>query len=141
MTCDAVHTCCSGSPIVTKWCCDQECEGGARCNHHNKNVRWMRFIAKERGCCCNLSVALHWKCDSPWTRCAWRATHKYMWCKQAIIEWSCREVSIVACCHSVKLCVLAARPFGLQHKKYTSLSFACLIHENDQRWTYTRIWI
>jgi len=29
---------------------------GARCNLHKTNMRSVRFIAKRRGCCCNLSV-------------------------------------------------------------------------------------
>ena len=31
----------------------------------------------------------------------------YMWCEQAIMEWSRRVASIAACCHSVKFCGLA----------------------------------
>ena len=37
--------------------------------------------------------------------------HTYMWREQAIIEWSPRVISIVACCHSAKLCAYAARDF------------------------------
>jgi len=33
----------------------------------------------------------------------------YAWREQAVIEWSRRVISIVACCHSVKLCALVAR--------------------------------
>ena len=57
--------------------------------------------------------------------------------KQAEIECAWRGISIVACCHSVKLCALAVQAFWSQHKKYTSLSFTSLIHENGQRWTCT----
>ena len=38
----------------------------------------------------------------------------YIWREQAIIEWSRRVISIVACCHSAKLCALAARDFRSQ---------------------------
>jgi len=41
--------------------------------------------------------------------------HTYMWREQAIIEWSWRVISIVACCHSAKLCAHAARDFRSQH--------------------------
>jgi len=58
-------------------------------------------------------VVLCWMYDSPRTGCAWRTT-PYMWRKQAIIEWSCRVISIVACCHRAKLCAYAARDFRLQ---------------------------
>jgi len=37
-----------------------------------------------------------------------------MWRKQAIIEWSWHVNSIVACCHSAKLCAHAARDFWSQ---------------------------
>ena len=38
----------------------------------------------------------------------------YAWCEQAIIEWSWHVNSIVACCHSAKLCAYAARDFRSQ---------------------------
>jgi len=38
----------------------------------------------------------------------------YRWREQAIIEWSWRVISIVACCHSVKLCAHVARAFRSQ---------------------------
>jgi len=54
--------------------------------------------------------------------------HTYMWHEQAIIEWSWHVNSIVACCHSAKLCAHAARDFRSQHlelykilKKYHNL--------------------
>ena len=55
-----------------------------------------------------------------------------MWREQGIIEWSRRVISIIACCHSVKLCALAVRAFWSQsqHKEYTSFSFACLPEMN-----------
>jgi len=37
-----------------------------------------------------------------------------MWGEQAIIGWSRRVISIVACCHSAKLCAHAARDFRSQ---------------------------
>jgi len=40
--------------------------------------------------------------------------HTYTWHEQAIIEWSWHVNSIVACCHSVKLCAHAARDFRSQ---------------------------
>ena len=39
--------------------------------------------------------------------------HTYMWREQAIIEWSWHVDSIVACCHSAKLCAHAARAFPI----------------------------
>jgi len=36
-----------------------------------------------------------------------------MWCEPAEIEWARRVISIVACCHSVKLCALACSGFPI----------------------------
>jgi len=38
----------------------------------------------------------------------------YAWRDQATTEWSRRVIFIVACCHSAKLCALAARAFRSQ---------------------------
>jgi len=54
------------------------------------------------------------------TGCARRTTPLYMWREQAIIEWSWHVKSIVACCHSAKLCAHAARDFRSQ--QYVSLN-------------------
>ena len=71
-----------------------------------------------------------WLCDSPWTECAWRTTLIYMWREQAIIEWSWRAISILACCHSVKLCALAARAFRSQHKQFNPEHFVIHLSTN-----------
>jgi len=58
-------------------------------------------------------LALRWMCDSPRTGCARRTTiYIYMWRKQAIIEWSRRVNSIVACYHGAKLCAHTTRGFS-----------------------------
>jgi len=51
-------------------------------------------------------------CDSPQADCGWRTTP--MWREQAETEWALRVISIVTCCHSVKLCAHAARAFQSQ---------------------------
>jgi len=56
--CEALCTCYPGFLIAIKWCCDQECEGRAKCSLRKKNMRSMRFIVKRRGCCCNLSGSI-----------------------------------------------------------------------------------
>jgi len=58
-------------------------------------------------------VVLRWLRDSPRTGCA-RRTKIYVWREQAIIEWSRRVISIVACCYGAKLCARAARDFRSQ---------------------------
>ena len=67
------------------------------------------------GCYCSVRsiavatspVALRCMCDSPRKGCARRITPINMWREQATIEWSWHVISIVACCHGVKLCALA----------------------------------
>ena len=66
-------------------------------------------------------LALCWMCDSPRTGCSRRTILIYMWHKQAITQWSRRIISVVACCHSVKLCALAARAFRSQQYTCTVL--------------------
>jgi len=110
--CEALCTCRSGFPLATKWCCDQDvkvvpsaaftkrmCD---RCGSHCK---------KEVDVVAASPLVLHWMCDSSWMGCAWRATRMYTWREQAIIEQLRRMISIVACCHSVKLCALTAQAF------------------------------
>jgi len=64
-------------------------------------------------------LALRWMSNSPRMGCA-RRTTPYIWREQAISDWSWHVNSIVAFCHSVKLCALAARAFRLQqmHVRY-----------------------
>ena len=54
--------------------------------------------------------------------------HSYMWREQAIIEWSWHVNSIVACCHSAKLCAYAARDFRSQHQKCISVRLHQISH-------------
>jgi len=60
-----------------------------------------------------------------WWRCVDCVTHHerdvhakdkniYAWCEQAVIEWSRRVISIVACYHGAKLCAHAARDLRSQ---------------------------
>ena len=88
------------------------CEGRAVWNLH-KNVRSMRFVVKGRRGCCNLSagVALNARFTTN-GMCAQNNT-TYIWREQAIIKWLRRVISIVACCHSAKLCAHAARAFPI----------------------------
>jgi len=115
------------------------CEGRARCNLHKRNMRSVRFVVKRRGCCCNLpgGVALNVR----FTTYGMRAKNNtvYTWREQAIIEWSRRVISIVVCCHSLKLCAHAARPFRSQHLEWNKfrvllqISF-CYFYTSDCVW-------
>jgi len=57
-------------------------------------------------------LALCWMCDSPRTGRVWRTTP--MWREQAEISWARCGIFVVAWCHSVQVCALAARPFQSQ---------------------------
>ena len=61
---------------------------------------------------------LRWRCVDCVIHHKWdvREGKHYMWREQAVMEWSRRVISIVACCHSAKLCAHAARDFLLQQQ-------------------------
>ena len=82
-------------------------------------------------------VALRWMCDSRLTGCVRKITPIYTWHEKAITEWSRRVISFVACCHSAKLCALAARASRSQHYQWppcwisaltTSLAQLCALN-------------
>ena len=60
-------------------------------------------------------LALRWMHGSQRTECARRTTPINTWHEQAIKEWSRRVISIVACCHSAKLCAHSALALRSQH--------------------------
>jgi len=62
--------------------------------------------------------ALRWMCESPRMGCARRIAPIYMWREQAIMLWALCVISFVACWHSVKICVHAAREFRSQQYKW-----------------------
>jgi len=100
-------------PIATKWCCDQDVEGRARCSLHKKNVRSVRFVVKRKGCCCNLSGCIVLNVWSTTNGMCVKNNNMYTWREQAILEWLQCMNSIVACCHSAKLCTHAAWAFPI----------------------------
>ena len=77
------------------------------------------------GCAATSRSVLRLMCDTHTQRtgCTWRTTPIYMWCKQAIIAWPWHVISIVTCCHSVKLCAFAAWAFGYQHSSAPSYQY------------------
>ena len=52
----------------------------------------------------------------------------YAWCEQAIIEWSRRVISIVACCHGAKLCAHATQDFRSQQNKLKIQTYVIQSH-------------
>jgi len=54
--CKASRTCCSGFPIATKWCCDQDAMVVPCETFTQRAVRSVRFVVKRRGCCCSISL-------------------------------------------------------------------------------------
>jgi len=59
--------------------------------------------------------------------------HKYMWREQAMIEWSWHVNSIVAFCHSVKLCAYAARDLRSQQLSFWCEFCACIFSRAKAR--------
>ena len=112
--CKALRTCCSDFLITTKWCCDQDVKVVPGAVFTKKSCNRCGLLLKGGGVVATSPLALRWMCDSPRTGCAWRITPIYMRDKQAIIEWSWCVISVVACCHGVKLCGLATRAFRSQ---------------------------
>jgi len=100
-------------------CCFSMCD----CRLFISKILWKQFAfylslslsvistSLAQPCCkCSTSrLALRCMRDSTRTGCAWRTRPIYMWRKETIIEWARRMISIVACCHSLKLCTLTAR--------------------------------
>jgi len=60
-------------------------------------------------CCCNLSVGIALNKRFTTNGMCVKITPIHIWRKQAIIQWSWHVISIVVCCHIVKLCALAAQ--------------------------------
>ena len=88
----------------------------AASNSRNRQTSWLYYYLLMPHIRVLLLQPIHWRCmcDSPRLGCAQRITPIYMCHEQAIIQWSRRVISIVACCHGVKLCTLAAQAFRSQ---------------------------
>ena len=108
------------------------CGGHAGFSLHTKNVRSVRFVGNKRGCCCNHSVGVALNVWFTMNGTCAKKNTTYMWREQAIIEWSWHVISIVACCHSVKLCGYAARAFRLQHYQVKKMAFStAVVHQES----------
>ena len=112
-------------PIATKWCCDQDVKVVPGSAFTQRTCDRCGSLWKGGDVVATFPVALRWMCDSPRTGCA-RRTTIYMWREQAIIEWSRRVISIVACCHSAKLCAHAAQSIPIATPStHLALSSCC----------------
>jgi len=121
--CEALRICRSGYPIATKWCCDQDVKvvrssaftqrTSDRCVRCKKEGMLLQPL---RWCC--VECVIHHERDVREEQ-----HHSYMWREQEIIEWSWHVNSIVACCHSAKLCAHAARDFRSQQFQPSVLSY------------------
>jgi len=69
----------------TKWCCEQDVEGRARCSFHKENVRSVRFVEKRNGCCCNLSSGVALNVWFTTNGMCMKNNNIHAWRKQAII--------------------------------------------------------
>jgi len=118
-----LHACRLGYPITTKWYFDQDVKVVLGATFTKR--MWGRCGSLQKGgdVVATSQLMLRRKCDSPQMGCAQRATHKYIRHEQAIIEWSRQVISIIACCHSVKLCALAVRGFLITTQVIYFLAF------------------
>jgi len=76
-------------------------------------LSWLLVFLMKR-CCCNLSVGVALNVWFTTNGMCAKNNIIYTWREQAIIEWSRRVNSIVACCHNAKLCAHAAWDFWSQ---------------------------
>ena len=91
---------------------------------------YLLFVAGNIRICCNHSagVALNARFTTN-GMCVKNSTHIYCtWREQAIIEWLQHVSSILACCHSAKLCSHATRDFWSQQIQ-TVTSIAWVLKE------------
>ena len=111
--CEALRICRSEFPIATKWCCDQDVKScGVQPSHKERAIgavrckkEWM-LLQPLRWCC--VDCVIHHERDVHEEQ-----HHTYMRREQAILEWSRHVNSIVACCHSAKLCAYASSGFPI----------------------------
>jgi len=68
------------------------------------------------GCVATTSLALCWNARFTTNGMCAKKNVIYVWYKHAIIEWSRHVISIVACCHSAKLCMLSRSSFPNRNK-------------------------
>jgi len=123
--CEALRICRSRFPIATKWCCDQDVKVVRSLAFTQKTCDWCGSLWKGGMLLqllrwCWLDCVIHHERDMR------EQHHTYMWREQAIIVWSWHENSIVACCHSAKLCAYAAQDFRSQQYQVPRLHH-CLI--------------
>jgi len=144
--CHSVKLCalaCSGFPITTNWCflLWPVCECGSRCNPHKRDMRSVHCIAIRRECCCNLSVDVALK--------VWFTTNGLCTKNNTQIYVTRTSNNRMISLNDLYCCLLpqwealhtCRSSFLIQYKKYTSFPFACPIHQNDQIWPSTWIWI
>ena len=114
--CEALRICCLGFFDRNKMVLWPGCGGCVVWSFHKNNIRSVRFIGKRRGCCCNLSGGIALNVWFTTNGICVKNNNIYTWHEQAIIEWLCHLNSIVACCHSAKLCTYAVRAFPIATK-------------------------
>jgi len=83
---------------------------------HRQDEPWsMRQLSQlKQKHCCNLSVGVALNVRFTTNRMCMKNNTIYMWREQEIQKWSEHVISIVACCHTMKLCAHAVQDFWLQ---------------------------
>jgi len=120
--CEALRACRSGFPIATIWCCDQDVKVVPGSAFTQRTCDWCGSLLKGGGVIATTPLELCWSARFTTNGMCAKNNTIYMWHEQAIIEWSRRVNSLVACCPSAKLCALAARAFRLQQCQLTLLA-------------------
>jgi len=100
-------------------------------NHRKHLLDAFPGVQLPNGTIATSPLALRWMHGSPRTECV------YMWHEQATIQWSQCLMSIVACCHSVKLCAHAAQAFQLQQYKLRRMT--SIIHCCSKKFLYNNV--
>jgi len=119
------------------------CPGSAPRAHDSGWMKWTILIAQDLvSHCCNLSGGVALNAGFTTNGMCVKNNTRYKWREQAIIEWLRRGISIVACCHSVKLCAHTARDFRSQQntrstgKRMLFIINAKLLRERKDFFTY-----
>ena len=107
---EALRICCSAFPITTKWCCDQDVKVVLGSAFTQRMFDRCGLLQKVGDVVATTPLALRWNAWFTTNEYAWRKTPYTVyvaWTSNNRLEWSWCVNSIVACCHSAKLCAHA----------------------------------
>jgi len=132
--CEALHTCRLGFPITTKWCFDQDVKVVPGAIFTKRMCDRCGYLQKGGDVVATSQLMLRWKCDSPQIGCVQRATHKYMWREQAIIEWSLLLLAAT-------VWSFAHLPFKLFDNNTRNIYFLVFCMPNTWKWSEMNMYL